>query len=113
MRTEFGPACVKLVAANLALGSATSSERWVKDDRRQFKMGIHAEDFADAAAIMTAHMKRLNIKPPVWLKMRRQYSTGRITTRPPIASSDSEGQCAANGITSLDSASVWIDTSVA
>jgi hypothetical protein len=65
LRAEFGPACVKLVAANLALGSATSSERWIKDDRRQFKMGIHAESFADAAAIMTAHMKRLNIKPPV------------------------------------------------
>ena len=26
---------------------------------------IHAENFADAAAIITAHMKRLNIKPPV------------------------------------------------
>jgi hypothetical protein len=65
LQAEFGPACVKLVAGNLGLGSATSSERWIKDDRRQFKMGIRAENFADAATIMTAHMKRLNIKPPV------------------------------------------------
>jgi hypothetical protein len=69
LQVEFGPACARFVHANLGLGGGTSVERWLRADRRPFEMGIHEDNFREAADVMAASMKRLNITGPIMHQM--------------------------------------------
>jgi hypothetical protein len=69
LQIEFGPACARFVHANLGLGGGTSVERWLRTDRRSFRMGIDEENFREAAEVMAAMMARLGITGPIMHQM--------------------------------------------
>ena len=65
MQMWWGPACVAFLHLNSGLGGGISVERWLKADRRPFKLGLHEENFISAVAIILAAMTTNDITGPI------------------------------------------------